>query len=153
MSIGLRFNNATQRGDLFQDENGSLGFDQGLETAVLISLFTWRRAGPEDNVHPMHRRGWWGNTFPDVAGDEWGSKLWLVFREKTNEEGAQKGKKWAEEALAWLLEDGVASAVPVEVSVEGNAPNRRLCVTVAIQRPDEPAPRWRRVWEVHENAV
>ncbi|PQK53824.1 phage tail protein, partial [Escherichia coli] len=33
-----------------------------LTRAVVISLFTWRRAEPDDNADvPM---GWWGDTWP-----------------------------------------------------------------------------------------
>ncbi|MBJ5206016.1 phage GP46 family protein, partial [Salmonella enterica subsp. enterica serovar Agona] len=35
-----------------------------LTRAVVISLFTWRRAEPDDNADvPM---GWWGDTWPAV---------------------------------------------------------------------------------------
>lgn len=46
-----------------------------LTRAVVISLFTHRRADPDDNADvPM---GWWGDTWPVVANDRYGSKLWL----------------------------------------------------------------------------
>ena len=36
-----------------------------LTRAVVISLFTWRRAEPDDNADvPM---GWWGDTWPDQS--------------------------------------------------------------------------------------
>ena len=49
-----------------------------LTRAVVISLFTWRRAEPDDNADvPM---GWWGDTWPAVQNDRYGSRLWLLYR-------------------------------------------------------------------------
>lgn len=51
-----------------------------LTRAVVISLFTWRRAEPDDNADvPM---GWWGDTWPAVQNDRYGSRLWLLQRSK-----------------------------------------------------------------------
>lgn len=54
--------------------------DPGLETAVLISVFTDQRVEEEavpDNS--ADRRGWWG----DLSEDATGSKFWLLFRSST----------------------------------------------------------------------
>lgn len=38
-----------------------------LTRAVIISLFTWRRADPDDDSEqPM---GWWGDSYPTVQND------------------------------------------------------------------------------------
>jgi phage gp46-like protein len=82
-----------------------LVMDDGLQSAVVISLFTDRRADANDlptNAPGGDRRGWWGDSFGDVPGDRIGSRLWLLAREK------------AKEALQWLLDDGIASAVNVD---------------------------------------
>lgn len=51
-----------------------------LTRSVVISLFTWRRAEPDDNADvPM---GWWGDTWPAVQNDRYGSRLWLLQRSK-----------------------------------------------------------------------
>jgi phage gp46-like protein len=35
-----------------------------LTRAVLISLFTWRRAADDDALDDEERFGWWGDSFP-----------------------------------------------------------------------------------------
>ena len=62
-----------------------------LTRAVVISLFTHRRADPDDNVDvPM---GWWGDTWPVVANDRYGSKLWILQRSKlTNTSGEYRAQ-------------------------------------------------------------
>lgn len=44
--------------------------DSSLARAVVISLFTWRRAGESDVVDGLERMGWWGDAFPSVPNDK-----------------------------------------------------------------------------------
>lgn len=96
----------------------SLAVDDGLESAIVISLFTDRRAN-EDDLIPggTDRRGWWGDTFSEVEGDKIGSRLWLLSREKQEREVLERAKQYSEEALAWLVEDGIARAITVTASI------------------------------------
>lgn len=95
-----------------------LEVDDGLETAVIISLFTDRRAGPDD-VLPSgdDRRGWWGDAYAEVDGDLIGSRLWLLSREKQLQSVCQRAREYALESLQWMIEDGVASRVRVEAEI------------------------------------
>jgi phage gp46-like protein len=126
---------------------GDIGFDiaaqdltkdEGLETAVIISLFTDRRA-KEDDVLPdsnsTDRRGWWGDLpSPFVEGDQIGSRLWLLSREKTLESAIEKAKGYAEEALQWFVEDGVAAKVEVDAERQGSAGSNILALGVKIHK-------------------
>ena len=80
--------------------------------AVIISLFSWRRANPDDNAPtPM---GWWGDTYPTVTGDRIGSRLWLLGREKITNDTLNRARDYATEALQWMLDDGVAARIDVD---------------------------------------
>lgn len=94
---------------------GDLVPDAGLYTAVLISLFTDKRA-PADAELPdpaQGRRGWW----PDTETQKIGSHLWLLNREKTLEEVAARAKEYTEAALKWLTDEGIAARVLVETLI------------------------------------
>lgn len=78
-----------------------------LERAVVISLFTWRRAEPSDPVDDDELYGYWGDAYPDVARDRIGSRLWLLRRRTLTAATIQDADRYAREALAWLVEDGV----------------------------------------------
>lgn len=82
--------------------------DDGLRTAVIISLFTDRRAEADDELPDggTDRRGSWDD--PTL-----GSRLWLLGREKQTQRTLERAREYAEEALAWLVEDGIARAVTV----------------------------------------
>jgi phage gp46-like protein len=109
---------------LFTDERGGdlvldgqdLARDDGLESAVLVSLFTDRRASaeqlrPGDDATDL--RGWWGDIHATVDGDRFGSHLWLLRREKQTRETLARARQYARDALAWMLEDRVAASVSV----------------------------------------
>lgn len=88
-----------------------------LPRAVIISLFSWRRANPDDNAPiPM---GWWGDTYPTVTGDRIGSRLWLLGREKITNDVLNRARDYAIEALQWMLDDGVATRIDVDSQRSG----------------------------------
>lgn len=87
-----------------------------LRRAVTISLFTWRRAGPDDPLDDDDRKGWWADCVPTVAGDQIGSRLYLLQRRTITQDTLRDAKEYAEEALRWMTEDGVVSAVTVTVT-------------------------------------
>lgn len=100
------------------DDGLDLATDPGLQTAVIISLFTDRRAGDHDELPATEtdRRGWWGNDL-ESAGDEIGSKLWLLRREKQMRSVVTRAEEYARDALQWLIEDKVARTVAVTGSI------------------------------------
>ncbi|NKB37848.1 MAG: hypothetical protein GKR93_11880 [Gammaproteobacteria bacterium] len=99
----------------YQLKTSQLEADDGLATAVILSLFTNRLAN-DDDVLPNgsdDKRGWWADAYPDIAGDNIGSRLWLLEREKDEQSVVNLAREYAEEALQWMLDDGVASRVDV----------------------------------------
>lgn len=85
-----------------------LATDSGLRSAVIISLYTDRRAEADD-VPPdgtTDRRGHW-------ADPALGSRLWLLDRSKETQDVLARAREYAQEALAWLLQDGEVRAVDV----------------------------------------
>lgn len=99
--------------------DGDIAVDDGLDTAVAISLFTDRLANADDALpdNTGDRRGWWGDAYldplADGSSDHIGSRLWLLSRAKQIPETAQQAQAYCEEALQWLIDDGVAAAVTV----------------------------------------
>ncbi|ECB1510060.1 phage GP46 family protein [Citrobacter freundii] len=88
-----------------------------LTRAVVISLFTHRRADPDDNADvPM---GWWGDTWPMVANDRYGSKLWLLQRSKLTNALVNTVRTYIRESLQWMLDDGVVSRIDIDIQRTG----------------------------------
>lgn len=132
--------------------------DEGLRTAVELSLFTDRRAEPGDVLPDgeTDRRGCWADAVADVDGDRMGSRLWLLARAKNTPDVLSRAEEYAREALAWLLADKVASSVTVvaEFLAVGDRGVPALGLTVTIQRPSgSPAVfKFGRVWAAEEAA-
>ena len=93
--------------------------EDGLDTAILVSLFTDARVR-EDELPPGHtwRRGWWGDGVDDEP-DITGSKLWLLRREKATQQVLVRARGYIREALAWMIRDGVAVSLNVDTQLFG----------------------------------
>lgn len=103
-----------------------------LRRAVEISLFTWRRANASDQLEDDERYGWWGDSFPLVANDRIGSRLWLLRRRKLTTETIGAAVTYAQEALKWLLDDGHVTNVQVLTERSGHS---RLNLGVTLTLP------------------
>lgn len=101
--------------------------------AVMISLFTWRRAEPSDDTET--KWGWWGDTLADEVGDKIGSRLYLCLRSTLTEETVLCAQEYVEQALQWMLDDKVASAISVKAERSESDINRLdMIVTITADR-------------------
>ncbi len=114
--------------------NGDLLRENGLTTAVLISLFSDRRADEDDEIdNPNDKRGWWGDL---ISPTPIGSKLWQYTRSKTTQTVIVKIKQAVEECLQWLIDDGVAVKIDVQIEKFGEIGNYRLGMDIKIYQSD-----------------
>lgn len=104
-----------------------------LERAVLISLFTWRRAEPGDAVDGADMQGWWGDSFPGMPGDRIGSRLWLLRRRSLTPQTQRDAHRFCVEALQWLLDDGHVTRVTVTIT---RPQATQLAAQIVLERPD-----------------
>jgi phage gp46-like protein len=111
----------------------SLDTVSNLATSVFLSLFTDRRANDDDPLpdDSRDRRGWYGDA--NAGDDAMGSRLWLLAREKRLPATMQKAIDYTNEALAWMVRDGVA--VRVEVTAEWRGLDG-LAIVAAIHEAD-----------------
>lgn len=127
-----------------------LATTDGLRSALIISYFTDRRASADDALPDgsSDRRGWWGDgqAEDDPEGDLIGSRLWLLARAKATAETLQKCKEYLDEAVRWLVDDGVAKSV--EHVVE-RLDLETLAFKATVIRPsgERISYRFNRVWE------
>lgn len=124
---------------VFDEDIQDFESDEGLETAVVISLFTDRRAKTDDILPDPDNpdlRGWWGDLVSDVEGDQIGSRLWLLNREKTEENVLIRAKQYIREGLQWLIDDGVAVKVVASAERQGDPGNDRLVLGAEIHKID-----------------
>lgn len=129
-------------------KNGDLEADDGLETAVAISLFTDRRVNDEElPALETRKRGFWGDMFPEVDQDKIGSRLWTIAREKQTTETLRRAEDFSREALNWLIEDGVADSIEVAASYISTGV---MEINVRIRKPSGDTSRFNVAWNAQE---
>lgn len=111
IALVLDTNSATGNFDIALD-GYDLATDLGLRTAVIISLFTDRRAEADDIISDgtSDRRGCWMELFDDHVK---GSRLWLLGREKETADVLRLAREYAEESLRWLIDNAWVLSVTV----------------------------------------
>lgn len=126
-------------------EGGALKAELGLQTAVLISLYSDRRATLEE-LPPGESdpAGWWADEFEAVADDQIGSLLWTLKRAKISNALAGRVRDIVAESLQWMIDDGVAQSV--DVSAELQLPST-VVFSVDILRPEGDSFFFRFAWD------
>lgn len=125
---------------------GDLLLEDGLRTAVVVSLFSDARAEAKDPLPPEEtsRHGWW----PDEAGDRFGSLLWLLRREKVTTSTVERARQYARAALQWMVEEGIAERIEVEASVRDTF---TIGLTIRLHRGR--ARRWADLWDATDREL
>lgn len=121
--------------------------EEGLRTAVMLSLFVDRRAEEGDELpgDDTDFRGHWGDEFLPDQDDRVGSRLWLLERSKVTPDLGSRAEIYIQEALAWMVSDGVVEEVLVETEVLFE----RLYYLITLERPEGDAVTFRfpHVWD------
>lgn len=95
-------------------DGADLARDDGLRTAVILSLFLDRRADANDVREGEDRHGSWMDQYLDSDSDLLGSRLWLLTREKETAATLNRARTYAQEALAWMIDDAIAQRIEVD---------------------------------------
>ena len=115
--------------------NGDLKECDDLDSAVIISLFTWARAEAGEVDENAPRFGWFGDKIDTDNTDSTGSKLYLLKRKKITNQTIMDSREYIEQALHWMIEDGVATEINAEVERNTSDVNR-VDALVQIVRGD-----------------
>jgi phage gp46-like protein len=149
--LRLHFDETLGECDLSED-GGSLVEGADLETMVLISLFSDAPAREGDGVDPESpRAGWYADAF-NADGDITGSRLWTLKRAKLVKTTVVRAKEYADEALAWMVSDGIAAKVENASEILTINGVRSVYLSTLVYRPNEPTPIPFGPWDAMEAA-
>lgn len=131
--------------------DGDLRGDETLETSALISMFTDQRITDDELPDgQISKRGWWGDMFTKIDGDQIGSKVWLFERNTiTNSHLAQIEDKVVQ-GFDWMLKDGVAQSVACTAVRNGTY---TVKISVSIKRPDGTDDKFSAIWDTQAQRV
>lgn len=116
----------------FDEDKGDLLLSETLENAVVISIGSYareRRLGNNANLSPVIG-GWWGDSIDEIG--TLGGYLYEAFPGKLTDDTARSVKDLVAEALAWMVDDAVASSVDCSANISGE----NIVVGVVIAKPD-----------------
>lgn len=129
-------------------------YDDGLETAVLTSLFSNRRVeASELQRGEVERGGWWGDAVANENRSLTGSRLWrIIDRGKATAEALEEVREACLEALQWLIDDMIAESVVVETSYLNR---ETMLIQIEIVKPsgENESFQFSFVWEGRQNGI
>jgi phage gp46-like protein len=118
--------------------------DDGLETAVSVSVFTDARAKENDDLKGKTNRGYWGDMYPEQDGDVFGSRYWLLMPAKVLPETANIASDYLKESLIWMVEDGIAASINVSSSYNEN---KFLISSIEINKKEGKSLKFSLLWD------
>lgn len=109
-------------------EGGDLKLTAGMDSAILISLFTDRRANPDEVANPMERRGWSGTELtPSKQGNK-GSGLWLAEQRRLSTNTTEFVRMESFLGTHWIVEDNLSKSI--DVTTKKNPQDRSLQLNI-----------------------
>lgn len=148
MTIGLAYSGIGISPEYDLVNVNGIKLDEGFTTSVILSLFQDARATEEELVVaglPLDSPGgWWGDTNPETDGDAQGSKLWLLTRAKREDATLDRGVLYADQALAWMLDQNVAKSIVN--ATRWHEQSGLMVLSTEIQKPGKLEPKWKREW-------
>lgn len=122
----------------------------GFETAIPVSLFTDARAPAALVSEPQYRRGWIGNLMTAATMRQLGSILWVLDQTRITQETLNVARLAAQDAFQWMLDDGIALGVLVNVT---RASQVGIIITIQITDTSNVVSRYQTLWRATNAAV
>lgn len=122
----------------------------GFETAIPVSLFTDARAPAALVSEPQYRRGWIGNLMTAATMRQLGSILWVLDQTRITQETLNVARLAAQDAFQWMLDDGIALGVLVNVA---RASQVGIIISIQITDTSNVVSRYQTLWRATNAAV
>jgi phage gp46-like protein len=98
-------------------ENGSIAGVEGLDTAILVSIYTDARAPASTVSDPLMRRGWVGNILNVNLERELGSILWIADTSRVDQNTLNYFNRETKACLKWMLDDGIVKNIIINSEI------------------------------------
>lgn len=138
--IRLKWSADDLSADLVLSAEGAIETGHDLVTAAVVSLLSDRLADETDPLpdESGDRRGWWAD---DGAAAIWGpgaeafgSRLWLISREKATEAVRVRAELYIAEALEWMTKQRIVSRFDISTEWRGEPKHGFLAARVVAHR-------------------
>lgn len=115
-------------------KDGDFVIDKGLETSLVVSLLSDRRASESQIAQPELRRGWIGDLVTSLPGYKLGSHLWLYEQARTTQETLTGIEDAAKKALTWMLDADLI--INVSASATFVVADASVLLKITVTSPD-----------------
>lgn len=129
IDIELVLNEDDNYYDIDFASNGDFLMTDGLETAILMTILSTRRADESEIVDPIKRRGDWSDELNEVFEYEVGSKFWLLEQARILQETLNIGIDSLEDGFQWMIDDNIVKEVIVNGEIIDNSINYTIELT------------------------
>jgi phage gp46-like protein len=99
----------------------------GLDTSLLVSLLTDKRASESEQLNSLLRRGYWGDIFVDYP---YGSKLWISANSSLSNLSRNSIIDNVKNSLNWLIQENFADTINVEANVNLQAGSVSIIIKI-----------------------
>ncbi len=117
--------------DLQLDSDGDIASEDSFDAAIVVSLFSDKRADASQVGPQELRRGWIGDE--STPGFQIGSRLWLFNQERLTRSTLNRLAEEARESLQWMIDEGHAKSV--DATAERGAAVGQVILEVQIGKP------------------
>jgi phage gp46-like protein len=114
----------------------------GLDTAIVTSMFSDARAAESLVNSPEYRRGWVGNILTADIQRQLGSALWVFDQARMTQDTINQLQLAAIAAFNWMVDDGVARNVFVEIDQNLDA----VYISIIYAEPTGDVKRYKILW-------
>ena len=111
--IDVKFNMDSYGRFDFDIVDGDIEFEDGLDTAVWVSLFTDARATASQVGMPERRQGWIGELSSIIPNRQLGGHLWLINQRRLIQRTLNDAIDYCNKSLQWLIDDNICSRISV----------------------------------------
>jgi phage gp46-like protein len=94
--------------------NGELDLIDNFDTSLQMSVYSEKRADGSEVLPPEQRRGWWGNETASILGFEIGSKIWILYQSRLDQNVLNKMINYTQQALQWLVDGNYLTKYEVD---------------------------------------
>lgn len=101
-------------------ENGDFKSTDGLDTAIIMSLFVDKRATEDEMPDASLRRGWIGNELNSNIDYEIGSKLWLLDQSRVVQKTVNDSESYVADGVSHFIDDSIAKQIDVSSTSSGS---------------------------------
>ena len=127
----------------FNESGNDLAEVQGIETSLIVSLFTNARASSGNVPESFRRRGWCGNILTKSENYELGSLLWTLNQSRLNRSTLNLSEDICKKALQFMVNDRIADTIEV---VSEEISERACKITIILYRENNEVARYSTIW-------